>query len=99
MIMGGTNDGSVEELKRGLFKLKEGLGEKRRVVIVGVPHRYDKTHRNSNQLLTNAEIIAREQLIRNKNELLKDFCKFYNYEFLNIDDSKRSFFYQPWSAL
>ena len=92
VIMGGTNDESVEELKKGLFKLREGLGNKRRVVIVGVPHRYDKTHRYTNQMLTKKELSAREQLIKSKNELLRGFCNYHNYVFLNIDDSKRSDF-------
>ena len=92
VIMGGTNDESVEEVKRGLFKLREGLGANGRVVIVGVPHRYDKTYRNSNQVMPKDKLVARDNLIREKNVLLKQFCDFHGYKFLNIDDSQRYFY-------
>ena len=92
VIMGGTNDDSVEGMKRGLFKIREGLGVNKRVVIVGVPHRYDETHRYNNKLLTKEEIIARNELIARKNELLSNFCHHWGYRFLSIDDSERHFF-------
>ena len=92
VIMGGTNDDSVEGMKRGLFKIREGLGVNKRVVIVGVPHRYDETHRYNNKLLTREEIIARNELIARKNELLNSFCHHWGYRFLSIDDSERHFF-------
>ena len=80
VVMGGTNDVSVEGVRRGLFKLRERVGEGRRVIIVGVPHRYDEPYPNV------------EKLIKRKNELLKDFCNHYNYKFLSVDDSRKSFF-------
>ena len=80
VIMGGTNDVSVDGVKKGLVRLKEKLGSNRRVIIVGVPHRHDEMYPNV------------EKLIQRKNELLKHFCDFYNYKFLSIDDSELYFY-------
>ena len=80
VLMGGTNDVSVDGVKKGLVKLKEKLGSNRRVVIIGVPHRHDEVYPNV------------EKLIQRKNELLKHFCDFYNYKFLSIDDSELYFY-------
>ena len=80
VIMGGTNDVSVYGVRKGLFDLRERLGENRRVIIVGVPHRHDEPYPNV------------DDLILRKNNLLKDFCDFHGYEFLNVDDSKRHYF-------
>ena len=63
-----------------MFELRERLGENRRVIIVGVPHRHDEPYPNV------------DDLILRKNNLIKDFCDFHGYEFLNVDDSKRHFF-------
>ena len=64
VVMGGTNDVSVDGVKRGLQKLRERVGKNRRVVIVGVPHRYDYIYPNI------------ENQIAMKNELIKHFCDF-----------------------
>ena len=80
VVMGGTNDITEEGVKRGLFKLREKLGNNRKVVIVGVPHRYDSPYPYI------------ENVIARKNDLLKNFCDYYGYKFLCIDKSQRSFF-------
>ena len=89
-----VSDDSVEELKRGLFKLRERLGVNGKAVIVGVPHRYDRTRYRSKELLSKKELADRDTLIADKNVLLKDFCKYHKYTFLNIDDSERCYFTQ-----
>ena len=80
VLMGGTNDNSVEQVRRGLSKIREGMGKNRRVVIVGVPHRYDEPYPFV------------DQLIERKNQLLYDFCKLNNYVFLSVDDIERNCF-------
>ena len=80
IIMGGTNDVSVDGIKKGMLKLREGLGRNRRVVIVGVPHRYDEPYPNV------------DKMIERKNVFLKDFCILHGYKFLNIDDGERHLF-------
>ena len=82
LLWGGTNDVSEEGVKRGLFKLRNKLGNNRRVVIVGVPHRYDSPYPHI------------ENVIARKNSLLKNFCDYHGYTFLSIDNSRRSFFTQ-----
>ena len=80
VVMGGTNDVSEEGVKRGLFKLRDRLGKNQKVVMVGVPHRYDSPYPYV------------EDMILRKNSLLKNFCDFYGYQFLSVDDSKKAFF-------
>ena len=81
VVMGGTNDVTEQGVKRGLCKLREKLGNSRRkVVIVGVPHRYDSPY----------PLV--ENMIARKNDLLRNFCDYYGYKFLSIDNSERSFF-------
>ena len=82
VVMGGTNDVSEEGVKRGLFKLRSKLVNNRRVVVVGVPHRYDSPYPHI------------ENVITRKNSLLKNFCDYHGYTFLSIDNSRRDFFTQ-----
>ena len=80
VVMGGTNDLTEEGVRRGLLKLREKVGANQKVLIVGVPNRYDYPYPNV------------EQVIARKNNLLKSFCDHYKYSFLPIDDSRRAFF-------
>ena len=81
VVMGGTNDETVEGVRVGLNRLKQKLVDKQRVVVVGVPNRYDPD-RPPNV----------EEVIRRKNDLMKNFCDFYKYKFLDISDNERSYF-------
>ena len=80
VIMGGTNDISVDGVRSGLKKLREKVGNNRRVVMVGVPPRHDEIYPNVNDL------------IYRKNELIQNFCGFYGYTYLNVDDSDIYFY-------
>ena len=80
VIMGGTNDTTVEGVRMGLSKLRGKMGNSKKVVVVGVPKRYDDPYPNV------------FDLIKRKNDMIKTFCDIHGYIFLNIDDSKRSFF-------
>ena len=80
VIMGGTNDTTDEGVRRGLIKLRERVDKRKNVVIVGVPKRYD---------MPDTDV---HNVIKRKNDLLKVFCDLHGYVFLNIDNSKRSYF-------
>ena len=81
VVMGGTNDSTVEGVREGLNILKLKLKNKEKVVVIGVPNRYD-AGRPPNV----------EEVIRRKNELIQSFCSFYKYKYLDISDSKREYF-------
>ena len=86
VVMGGTNDVTEEGVRVGLKDLKTKIGDKKNVVVVGVPQRYDLDPRLC------------QGAINRKNDVIKSFCDFYKLKYLNIDDSKRVF-YRPWSSL
>ena len=80
VIMGGTNDITDEGVRKGLSNLRGKLGNSKRLLIVGVPKRFDDPYPNV------LDVIER------KNNVIKTFCDIHGYTFLNIDDAKRSFF-------
>ena len=80
VVMGGTNDVSIEGVRRGLDKLKNKMGNGKKLVVVGVPNRHD---RDAEHMIG---------MINHKNDVIKNFCYFYGYKYLNIDDSKREYF-------
>ena len=80
VVMGGTNDTTDEGVRRGLNKLRGKMGKSKKLVIVGVPKRFDHPYPN----------IA--DMIKRKNDLIKAFCNIHGYVYLNIDDAKKSFF-------
>ena len=80
VVMGGTNDTTEEGVRRGLIKLRERVGNSKKVIIVGVPGRHDNPYPNVSEV------------IQRKNELIKMFCDIHGYMFLNINNSERSHF-------
>ena len=81
--MGGTNDSSEEGLRAGLNNLRSKIGNKKRVIIVGVPKRYDLDPDCYPNMM---------KVIERKNEMVKRFCDFYNYKYLCLANSKREYF-------
>ena len=80
VIMGETNDTTEEGVRRGLSKLRGKMGNSKNVIVVGVPKRYDDPYPHV------------FDMIKRKNEMIKTFCGIHGYIFLNIDDTKRSYF-------
>ena len=80
VVMGGTNDVTEEGVRVGLKDLKTKIGDKKNVVVVGVPQRYDLDPRLC------------QGAINRKNDVIKSFCDFYKLKYLNIDDSRREYF-------
>ena len=76
VIMGGTNDTTQEGVKKGLNKLRSKVDGNQRVLVVGVPMRYD--------LYPNVQT-----MISRKNEMIQSFCDHYKYDYLDISDSRR----------
>ena len=64
---------SVDGVRSGLKKLREKVGNNRRVVMVGVPPRHDEIYPNVNDL------------IYRKNELIQNFCGFYSRDGLHFN--------------
>ena len=82
VVMGGTNDPSVEGVRAGLNDLKKRIGNSKNVIVVGVPKRFDEDKHYPH--------IA--ELVQPKNDLIKQFCNFHNLKYLNIDNSRREHF-------
>ena len=83
VVMGGTNDVTEEGVRAGLKELKNKIGDKKNVVIVGVPQRYDRDPHLYQDVTS---------VIKRKNDLIKSFCDFFKLKYLNIDGSKREYF-------